>query len=424
MSNLPVILGGTPIVAPDHAAAERWPRLGPEDEAAVLAVMRDGDLSTHPVTRDLEDAYAARFGRRYALAHANGTLALLAAFHGIGLQPGDEVIVPSATWWASAVPMLWLGAVPVFAESEPLQAGLDPDDVERRCTPRTRAIVVVHLWGIPSRMAELRAIALRRGLRIIEDASHAHGAHWRGTPCGALGDVSVFSLQSHKLAPAGEGGVLLTDDDAIRCRATQLGDVWRCLELPGPERRFAGTTFGIKTRIAPLSAAIGLSQFNRLDEHNAVRRANCAPWENRLEALGLQAFRPEPGCERVWFELLFRVDPARCGLDASTLATALSAEGCRVAPPRYPLLHQQPLFTEGRWNDIARLPLPLHRYPADDLPRTTHLATELIRFPMFTEPAAELIEQYLAATERVLRHAETVSRALSKNRGMAASQTD
>jgi perosamine synthetase len=411
MNDLPVLLGGQPIVPRDHAAAARWPRLTRADEDAVLAVMRDGDLSTHPVTRQLEDAYRVRFGRRHALAHANGTLALLAAFHGIGLQPGDEVIVPTATWWASAVPALWLGAVPVFAESEPQQAGLDPEDVERRCTPRTRAIVVVHLWGVPSRMAELRAIAARRNLRIIEDASHAHGASWRGTPCGALSDVAVFSLQSHKLAPAGEGGILLTDDDAIRVRATQLGDVWRCLELPGADSRFAGTTFGIKTRMAPLSAAVGLSQFGRLDEHNAIRRANCAPLEDALEGLGLQAFRPEPGCERVWFELLFRLPPGRHPLSVAQLATALQAEGCLVTPPRYPLLHQQPLFTEGRWNDLARLPPPLHRYAADDLPRTTALAAELLCFPVFTELAPELVQAYIAATARVLRHAGRIASA-------------
>lgn len=408
MSDLPVLLGGSPIVPPGHESAERWPRITADDEAAVLEVLRDGDLSTHPVTRRLEDAYRTRFGRRHALAHANGTLALLAAFHGIGLQPGDEVIVPSATWWASAIPMLWVGAVPVFAESEAQQAGLDPEDVERRCTARTRAIVVVHLWGVPSRMAELRAIAARRNLRIIEDASHAHGASWRGTPCGALGDVSVFSLQSHKLAPAGEGGVLLTDDDAILARATQLGDVWRCLELPPPEHRFAGTTFGIKTRLAPLSAAVGLSQFARLDAHNAVRRANCAPLEDALEALGLQPFRAEPGCERVYFELLFRVPPGG-PLDAAGLAAALQAEGCRVSPPRYPLLHRQPLLTEGRWNSVARLSPPLRSYPPDDLPRTSALSAELIRFPMFTEPAADLMGAYQAATARVLRHAGAVA---------------
>ena len=404
----PAILGGVPLLAHPHEEAERWPLIDERDEAAVLAVLRDGDLSLHPVTRALEDDYRQRFGVRHALAHANGTLALLAAFRAVGLGPGDEVIVPSATWWASAVPALWLGAVPVFAESEALSAGLDPADVEQRITARTRALVVVHLWGIPSRMDELLALAQRHGLKVIEDASHAHGATWRGRPCGTLGDVGVFSLQSHKLAPAGEGGILLTNDDAIFASAASLGDVWRCWELPGPERRFAGTTFGIKTRMAPLSAAVGRSQFARLDHHNAIRTANCQRLEQGCATLGLVPFQVPPECTRVYFEVLFRLDP-RCPLTAAQFVAAMMAEGARVSLPRYPLLHQQPLFTEGRWNDIARLPAPLRQYDPLDLPRTTAMAATLVRFPVFTRASVDLVDGYLAATARVMRHAKAIA---------------
>lgn len=404
----PAILGGIPLFAQPHDDAERWPLIDERDEAAVLAVLRDGDLSLHPVTRALEDDYRQRFGVRHALAHANGTLALLAAFRAVGLGPGDEVIVPSATWWASAVPALWLGAVPVFAESEALSAGLDPADVAQRITPRTRALVVVHLWGIPSRMDELLDLARRHGLKVIEDASHAHGATWRGRPCGTLGDVGVFSLQSHKLAPAGEGGILLTNDDEIFASAASLGDVWRCWELPGPERRFAGTTFGIKTRMAPLSAAVGRSQFARLDEHNAIRNDNCRRLEQGCAPLGLVPFQSPPECTRVYFEVLFRLADD-CPLAATGFVAAMNAEGAHVALPRYPLLHQQPLFTEGRWNDLARLPEPLRHYDPLDLPRTTAMAGTLVRYPVFTRPAPELVDAYVAATERVLRHAPAIA---------------
>jgi perosamine synthetase len=175
----PAILGGDRAVTLDQSAANRWPIITQEDEAAVLEVLRDGDLSTHPVVRYLEDDYRRYFGTRHALAHCNGTAALLAAFFAADLQAGDEVIVPSATWWASVVPMLWLGALPVFAESEEQRGGLDPEDVERKVTSRTRAIVVVHLWGMPSRMTELLAIARKHHLIVIEDTSHAQGATWR-----------------------------------------------------------------------------------------------------------------------------------------------------------------------------------------------------------------------------------------------------
>ena len=190
-------------------AALRWPVLGPGDEAGVLEVLRDGDLSNHPVTRHLEDDFRLRIGRRHALAHANGTLGLLAAFHALDLQPGDEILVPSATFWASVVPMLWVGAVPVFCEIEGERFGLDPADVEARITARTRAMVLVHLWGLPAHVEALTAIARRHGLAIVEDASHALGASVQGVPCGRFGDIAVFSLQTSKLAAAGEGGMLL-----------------------------------------------------------------------------------------------------------------------------------------------------------------------------------------------------------------------
>ena len=151
-ASLPALLGGPKAVTLDATDANRWPILTEEDEAAVCAVLRDGDISLHPVTRQLEEDYRNLLGVRHALAHCNGTAALFAAFFALDLEPGDEVLVPSATFWASVVPMLWLGAIPVFCGSEPQRLGLDPEDVERKITSRTRAMVVVHLWGMPCKM--------------------------------------------------------------------------------------------------------------------------------------------------------------------------------------------------------------------------------------------------------------------------------
>jgi dTDP-4-amino-4,6-dideoxygalactose transaminase len=387
-SRLPAILGGPPAVTLDQTEANRWPVVGPEDEEAVLRVMRDGNLSTHPVIRELEADYAQFAGRAHALAHNNGTAALLAAFFAIGLQPGDEVLVPSATFWASVVPMLWLGAIPVFCESESERMGLDPEDARRKITARTRAMVVVHLWGLPARMGALRRIADEHGLAVIEDASHAHGARWRGRPCGALGDVSVFSLQGDKLAPGGEGGMLLTDRDEYFERAILLGDITRILELPGESRRFAGTSFGIKTRIAPLSAAIARVQLRRLQERNRRRNENLEYLSRRLEALGFHTFPAPAHIERTYFEFIVRHDPARIPLPLPALVEALRCEGCRVAAPRYPLLHRQPLFTEGRWRALARLPAgtPMPDYSHVRLPSPKATTTSCCDCPPFPTP--------------------------------------
>jgi perosamine synthetase len=396
--------GGPRAVTLDQTAANRWPILTAEDEAAVIDVMRHGDLSTHPVTRELEHDYAERFGRRYAIAHANGTLALLAAFHAIGLKPGDEVLVPSATFWASVLPMLWVGAVPVFCEVEGERFGLDPVDVERKITPRTKAMVVVHLWGLPAKMTELREIADRRGLTIIEDASHAHGAKSHGVPCGAFGDISVFSLQTQKLAPAGEGGILMTDNEDYWKRATCLGDIARIIQMDSAERRFAATSFGIKMRMAPLSSAIARVQLRHLDERNAQRKANIEWLNTRLAALGIETFPGPAHTERVYFENLVRYRPEHFGgLPLEQLLKTLQAEGCLVSQPRYPLVHQQPFFTEGHWRSIARTNSAdeFAITPPDGLPATVAHQANLMRLPSFPSATPDLLQQYADAFAKV-----------------------
>jgi dTDP-4-amino-4,6-dideoxygalactose transaminase len=398
----------------DLEPVERWPLLTREDEEAVLRVLRDGDISTHPILRELERDYAAHFGLPYALAHCNGTLALLAAFFAIGLGPGDEVLVPSATFWASVLPMLWLGAFPVFCESEPERLGLDPEDLARRISPRTRAIVVVHLWGMPSRMTEITALARRHDLRIVEDASHAQGALWRDRPCGTLGDVSVFSLQGGKLAPAGEGGILLCRDYAYYERAVLLGDITRIIELETPARRFAATSFGIKTRMAPLSAAIAQVQLRHLEARNRRRTENLVYLSERLESLGFDTFLGPSHVRRVYFEYLIRHDPARTGLAREALVAALQAEGCRVEAPRYPLLHQQPFLTEGHFREIARPApgTPVPQYRPDALPRTEAASRTLLKLPSFPHAPRAILDQYAAAFEKVVSRAADVARAL------------
>jgi perosamine synthetase len=410
-AQLPAITGGKPAVTLDQQRANCWPILTREDEEAVLSVMRDGDLSTHAVIRDLELDYTNFTGRKYALTHCNGTAALLAAFYALDLKPGDEVIVPSATFWASVLPMLWLGAIPVFCESEPDRLGPDPVDIEQKITERTRAIVVVHLWGLPAKMTEINRIAREHNLKIIEDASHAHGAYWNDRPCGTLGDISVFSLQGDKLAPGGEGGVLLCDDYSYYEKATCLGDITRIIELETAARRFAATSFGIKTRIAPLSAAIARVQLKHLAKRNARRNKNLSTLSRRLEPLGFHTYLPPDHIQRTYFEFIIRYDEAETGLPIDLLIKALRAEGCHIDVPRYPLLHQQPFFTEGHYQHIARLggndALP--DYSRISLPNTERANQSFIRLPSFPNAEQELLDQYAQAFEKVLQHKAAIS---------------
>jgi len=409
-SQIPAILGGPESVSLDHEPSNKWPNLSHKDEEAILEIIRDGNISTHPVIRELEKEYADFTGRSYALSHNNGTSALLAAFYSIGLQPGDEVLVPSATFWASVLPMIWIGAVPVFCESEKERMGIDPVDMEKKITDRTRAIVVVHLWGLPSKMTEIFELAQKYDLKIVEDASHAHGATWRGKPCGSLGDVSVFSMQGDKLAPAGEGGVLLCDDYEIYEKAVCLGDITRIIELETPARRFAATSFGIKTRIAPVSAAIGLNQLRLLKAHNETRNKNLSYLSSKLESLGFNTFLEPDHIERVYFEYLIQYDEERTTLSRELLLKALRMEGCQVAQPRYPLLHQQPFFTEGIYARFLKLQpgVSMPTYTDCSLPFTELSNNSLIKLPSFPNQDNGILDQYIHAFEKVINYASKI----------------
>lgn len=385
-----------PAVTLPHEPTCQWPRFDAVDEQAVLRILRDGNVSTHGVIRELEQDYAAFAGRDFALAHSSGTAALMAAFFALDLAPGDEILVPTATFWASVLPMLWFGLVPVFCESEPGRLGPCPEDMRRRITPRTKAMVVVHLWGLPAKMTEIQSLAKEHGLKVVEDASHAHGATWRGKRCGDLGDVSVFSLQGDKLAPAGEGGILLTDAAEMHERAICLGDITRIIELNSAARRFAATSFGVKTRIAPMSAALGRSQLARLPDHNARRGENHLRLSLALEDLGFETFLAPDHIERVYFEFIVRHrDP---GADVDSLAARLQAEGCQVTAPRYPLLHQQPFFTEGHWKEVARFDGPEPERPP--LGSTEEQNGRLLRLPNFPGEDNGIVGQYIEAFTR------------------------
>lgn len=415
--NLPAILGGIPSVNLDHDPVNKWPILTRDDEEAVLQIMRDGNISTHPVIRELEKAYAEITGRSYSLAFNNGTAALLAAFYSIGLRPGDEVLVPSATFWASVLPMLWVGAVPVFCESEKERMGIDPTDLERKITQNTRAIVVVHLWGLPSKMTEIFNIAKNYDLKIIEDASHAHGAYWRGRPCGSLGDISVFSLQGDKLAPAGEGGIFLCNNYEYYEKAVCLGDITRIIELQTQAKRFAATSFGIKTRIAPLSAAIGCNQIKKLKDHNEQREKNIKYLSYKLEELGFYTFLPPDHIKRVYFEYLIRYDETKYPLSIALLSKALNKEGCQVRAPRYPLVHQQPFFTEKIFKNILRLSSE-HQLPSYEnclLPFTESANASLLKLPSFPGPDNGILDQYAHAFKKVMNNSKKIAERYNEN---------
>ena len=410
----PALLGGPAAVTLDQTEALHWPIITTEDEEAVLRVMRSGNLSVNEEVFALEEDFRKWLDRPYAVAHCNGTSAILGALHAFEIGPGDEVIVQSATWWSSVMPVLHCGGVPVFAELEGDRLGLDPADVERKITDRTKAIVVVHLFGMPSKMDELIEVAKRHDLKILEDASHAHGATIDGRKIGTFTDAAVFSMQGNKLVPSAEGGMVLFDDEEMYEASLRLGHYERLLDLTSMNRYLAATGLGFKFRMSPLSAAIARVQLSHLDERNALRNANCIRLSKQLEELGFHTFLAPEGVERTYFEFLIRYDESKTGLPIGDLSRALQAEGAQVAAPRYPLLHQQPVFTHEIWKKVARVPedddAALREYDVDDLPATTAGNGTLLKLPAFPGAADALIDQYAAAFAKVLHHADEIPR--------------
>src|SRR5215213_9679655 len=242
--------------------------IGAEEEQAVLEVLRSKRLFRYygpqpgPSKADeLERAFAAHMGVPYAVAVSAGTAALMCGQAGVGIGPGDEVIVPAYTWIATASSVALMGAVPIIAEVDETLT-LDPADVARKITPRTKAIIPVHMRGAPAQMDELLALARERGLRVIEDVAQADGGSYRGRRLGTLGDVGCFSLQFNKIITCGEGGVVVTSDESIYKRALMLNDTVGGLRNKIPAEDIL---VGMNFRMPELAGAVALVQLGRLD---------------------------------------------------------------------------------------------------------------------------------------------------------------
>ena len=263
------IHGGPPAKQnPDPPMYPGGMAIAAEEEAAVMEVMRAkrlfryfGPGEAESQASQLEQTFAEMKGARYANAVTSGTAALICGLHGIGIGPGDEVIVPAYTWIASASAVVAVGGVPVIAEVDETLL-LDPADVERKITPYTKAIMPVHMRGAPCPMDELVALANRRQLKVIEDVAQANGGSYKGRALGTFGDVGCFSLQFNKIITSGEGGMVITDDESIWKRVNMYHDVIGALNLGFDTSELL---CGVNYRMPELLAAVALVQLRRLD---------------------------------------------------------------------------------------------------------------------------------------------------------------
>ncbi|MGH7143441.1 MAG: DegT/DnrJ/EryC1/StrS family aminotransferase [Planctomycetota bacterium] len=373
-------------IAP-HAAALQWPVVAESAKRRIADMLDRGEISLSPIVGELEQAFVRYLGQGgFALGMSNGTAALHAAMTALGIGPGDEVIAPTYTYWASASPAALLGARVVFADSDRETFNITPAIVEPLIGPRTKAIVAVHLNGNPCDMKGFAALGKKRGVAIIEDCSHAHGAAVDGRKVGTFGAFGCFSLQGSKVMPAGEGGLLFSADRGLLDRATVVGHYERCGELATEAlRRYQGTGGGYKYRMSPLHAAIALGALENLDAWNAISTRNCERLGAAIGSLpGIHLQKVLPGHRRVFYQNTLRFDERAAGFSKDALCERLQGMGAQVRQERYKPLHQKAFFTE-------------HGVKADQLPGTVALIDSIVQLPNFPWAETELIDQYAAA---------------------------
>ncbi len=414
------LLGGKPVVTEIPEDLFTWPIITREDEEAVLGVLRAGQMSGIALTQEFERDYERWSGAKHALGFNNGTASLLAAMFAVGVGEGDEVICPATTYWASALPAFSLGATVVFADIDAETLCLDPVKLERHITPRTKAIVVVHYLGHPAEMDAIMEIARRRGVKVIEDVSHAHGALYKGRMAGTLGDVAGYSLMAGKSLAVGEGGMLTTNDREIYERAVAFGHYERF----GDEiesaalRPYAGLPLGgVKNRMHQLSSAVGRVQLRHYDERTReIRRAMNLFWDLLEGVPGLRSHRVDESTGSHmggWYAPHgFYVAEELGGLSLSRFCEAVRAEGvpecipgCNLPLHLHRIFQDADIYHHGRPTRLAHTDRDV-REAVGTLPVAEAACGRTYAIPWFKHYIPEVIERYAAAYRKVAEKAD------------------
>ena len=389
--------GGPKAITVSDDGAARWPLYGEEEEKVILDLLHAP--SYDPIDK-LEQEWMAFLGAPYAKAHFNGTTALASMFFALNLPPGSEILVPSYTFFATIVPMRLFGLVPVFVDINPRTLNFDLDDAKKRLTPNTKAVLPVHWIGLPADMDHISDWANEKGLIVLEDSAHAHGAKLKDKYMGTWGRMSIYSYQMSKPLPAIEGGMGVYQNQEDYERATSFGNY----DMPGVAQdgnyyKYKGSGLGLKFRMHPFAAALARCQLKGLVERNEagakqVRRLNDAL--TQLPGLYEQS-SGRKDMQRLYYawNMLF-IDEKESGMPRDKAVAALQAEGVRISGTYYTLQHELPLYTEDEWWH--------HKPVIPDLPGSRQANQTSMGLPYFTKEVPELVDQYIAAFEKVWAH--------------------
>ena len=369
------INGGEPTTTPDKAQFT-WPVITQDVESAVIEQLHS-TLSIYDdsgIFGSFESKFALSHHRKYGLLSNSGTSSILAMFEALNLQLGDEIIAPVYTFHATASPLISLGLVPVFADCDN-QGNISLQDIKVRRTPRTKAVIVTHMWGIPVRDIEsIAAYCKEEGLFLLEDCSHAHGASIADRPVGSFGDMAAWSLQGQKIITGGEGGILLTNNKALFNRALLHGHYNKrpknSIDEADSMYRYALTGFGLKLRAHPIAVAIADQQFDLLPSFMEHKNQYASKLIEAIEKYDfINVTSVNSSTQPSWYALGFNyIEENAYGVTREQFVDALHAEGLVEfdIPGSTGLLNHLPLFTDPQ-DAIPRLysePLPVqHSFP-------------------------------------------------------------
>jgi len=396
-----------------------FPDYDNEEIEAAVAVLRSGKLARQSGSKvgEFEKAYAEKFNVKHALAVSSGTAAIHVAISALGIGPGDDIIATSHSFAGSATPIVHAGAVPVFADIDPRTFNIDPRSIEEKITPYTKAIIPVHLNGCPADMNPIMEIARKHHLFVIEDAAQAHGAKYKGLMVGTIGSFGCFSFWEDKLiTTAGEGGMVLTDDDDLAKKARMIhhhGELKEDGAYYKGERLYLHSMLGYNFRMTEIQGAIGLVQVAKLDRYIQQRRENA----HQLTALlsNVEGIIPpyEPDYAfHVFYKYIIRLDRKVIKANAKEFVEALTAEGI-PSSRRYPTpLHQQPVFTEHRGFGGSKAPFEKPWYEGkthygSGLPNAERLPEDLVRIVMRPTFSSKDIQDIAVAIEKVAEYFRT-----------------
>lgn len=343
------------------------PLVGEEEVEAVARVMRSGMLAQGSVVTEFESRFAGYCSAAHAIGVNSGTAALHAALLAAGVGPGDSVIVPAFTFFATASSVSMCGATPLFADVDPQTFNIDPDSVRDLVRDDTRAVIGVHLFGQPFDVAAVREVCDDRGLVLIEDAAQAHGAEYRGKRAGSLADLACFSFYPTKNMTTGEGGMVTTDDAA-------LAEKVRLFINHGQSRKYLHSVVGYNYRMTNIAAAIGLVQLGRVEGFNERRIENARYLDRHLAGTGVVTPHVAPGVRHVYHQYVVKI-PIGYPLTRDAFMSALAERGVGTAV-HYPIpINRQPVYegTAGKRScpvsdDLAAsvVSLPVHPAVTDE----------------------------------------------------------